>query len=141
MRIFSSTIWVLPALLFNDVAADGPPTHEVANFTFEGYSFQGQKFGLNQSSVFDFDELKREGKDFSWTQTSEQVEVLQVDLMNNRSHAIASWCRLDENCNRKEGFSGSYTAHILPTMDAASLADRLRAQYYCGITRPEETLD
>lgn len=120
MQIFSSAIWVMSALLFNNAIADDPPQNEVANFTFEGDFFKGDVIAGNQTSVFKFEDLKRDGRTFAWTQEGERVEVLQVDLMNNDSYTIASWCSPDERCERSDGFSGSSTFHVLPMLDAAS---------------------
>lgn len=120
MRIFSSSIWVLPALLFNRAVADGPTPSGAANFTFVGESFLGVKVANNQSSVFNFEDLKSNGKTFHWTQEGDQVEVLQVDLVSNGSDTIASWCAPDETCSQSDGFIGSSILAVLPMMDAAS---------------------
>lgn len=109
-------------------------------FTFIGDYFRGQVFAPNQSSVFDFDQLEKEGKKFIWTQTqtSQQVEVLQVDLMSNGSNTLASWCQSDENCNSTERFYGSYNTHLLPMIDSASVTDNLSAQHHRGRIGQEE---
>ncbi|KAK7719699.1 hypothetical protein SLS64_001878 [Diaporthe eres] len=92
MRIFSSIIWVLSTLLFNNAIADDPPHNEEPNFIFNGTFFQGGLVAGNQISVFDIEGFKRDGKTFMWTQEGEQTQVLQVDLMSNDSDTIASWC-------------------------------------------------
>lgn len=142
MRIFSPTIWALPALLFSSAIADNPPQNEMPTFIFDGNYFQGQFFAPNRSSVFDFDQLKQQEKNFIWNQnqTSQQVEILQVDLMSNGSLTVASWCQPDEKCNSTEGFSGSYNTDLLPIIDSASVTDNLSAQYHRGRTGQEERL-
>lgn len=134
MRIFSPITWALSALLFSNAIADNPPQNEMPTFTFAGDHFQGQFFAPNQSSVFDFNQLKQQGKTFIWNQnqTSQQVDILQVDLMSDGSYVVASWCQPGENCNSTEGFSGSYNTNLLPMIDSASLTDNSWAQHHRG---------
>lgn len=116
MRIYSSTLWVLSAAIFNKVVANNTPT-----FIFIGETFRGELIAPNQqSSIFVYSEIEG-GHTFTWNQTDGgHVEVLQVDLMNNETHAIASWCDPADDCSQTPGMSGSFSTRILSTMTIAS---------------------
>lgn len=126
MRIFSSSIWVLSTLLFNNAIADDPTHNEEPSFIFDGTFFNGDVVAGNQTSVFEFEDLKNNVTTFKWIQEGgEQVAVLQVDLMSNDSKTIASWCSPGERCEPSDGFSVTPYAKSGDIQLASSMSDAL----------------
>lgn len=99
MRIHLSTPWVLLGVIFSIVAAQGEP-----NFVFDGTTFCGEMFET-QSSVFRYENIAG-GTTFKWNQTGIPVDVVRVDLMNDKNQSIFSWC-FDRSCDTNKGFDGS----------------------------------
>lgn len=101
-------MWVLPALLCNNVAAE-------TTLYFEGEDFSSN-MGEAGSSVFDYNAIQSTGKTFRWKQTvdNETVEVLQVDLMHEKNESILSWCSHSTVTCTSYGFNGQSHMHKPP---------------------------